>query len=100
MVFLGKSNLMAYCYYVPCVPSVSMATTMATTNMERVFLKINYRLDQVNKSYLEHFKILETNNKLLDNNIRLKLEYLLTLQEIRQKQELLKSKKALRNEKN
>ena len=88
----------AGCVYVNCAPSVTLATTITGLNLESMFGKINAKLVEVKNANNEYNEIIKENNELYDKNIKLKIEYLLTLQEIKQKQELLKNKRVI-NEK-
>lgn len=98
-LLLFSTNMFASCYYVSCAPSVSLATTITTTNMEKVFMKINYKLNEIKLDHDKYNEVIKKNNDLYDTNIKLKVEYLLTLQEIEKKQQLLKKIKAIDNEK-
>ena len=88
----------AGCVYVNSAPSVTLATTITGLNLESMFGKINAKLVEVKNANNEYNEIIKENNELYDKNIKLKIEYLLTLQEIKQKQELLKNKRVI-NEK-
>lgn len=89
-------GLSYYCYagcvYVNCAPSVTLATTITGLNLESIFGKINSKLIEVKNVTDDYNDAIKKNNELYDKNIKLKIEYLLTLQEIKQKQELLKNK--------
>ena len=82
VLFLSNHLLAATCFYVPCAPSTSLATTITTTNMEKPFLKISYELEEIDKSYMEYVNALQVNDGLYAQNIRSKVEFLLTVKEI------------------
>lgn len=86
----------SYCYYVSCASSVVLATAITTSNIETMFGKINIKLNEVKNAHKSYDDVIKKNNDLYDKNIKLKIEYLLTLQEIKQKQELLKNKRVVK----
>lgn len=96
--FFSVSSAFAYCYYVTCAPSVMMAVMTTITNMEQQFMKINFKVNDIKTAYSDYSDVLQENNELYDKNSLLKQEYLLILQEISQKQQLLKNKKGLNDE--
>jgi hypothetical protein len=98
MVFFSISNAFAYCYYVSCSSSVMVAVMITITNMEQQFMKINFKINDIESAYSDYSDVLEENNRLYDKNSLLKQEYLLILQEISQKQQLLKNVKGIGNE--
>jgi Skp family chaperone for outer membrane proteins len=77
----------AYCYYITCAPSVTAATAIAATNLEKSFLKINYQLNSTRDLYDEYATTLRLNSSAYKENLALKAEYLKTLKEISQIQE-------------
>jgi hypothetical protein len=78
-----------YCYYVNCYPSVAMATVMTTMSMEKEFLKINYEINEIKRTYQQYADVLNQNNLAYQKNEELKQEYLLLLKEINHNQQLL-----------
>lgn len=98
LFFLFYKQIFAFCVYVPCEPSVGINTTIFTTTLEKGFLKINYKIHEIENNYLEYKNILDKNNELYVKNKTLKVEYLLILKEIIEKQNTLKNIKSLDGE--
>jgi hypothetical protein len=99
ILLLSTNNMFAVCYYVSCSSSVILATTITTTNLEKIFMKINYKLNEIKINHNKYNDAIKKNNDMYDTNIKLKVEYLLTLQEIEKKQQLLKNIKVIDNDK-
>ncbi len=79
-------NAHAYCYYVSCAPSVMAATVMASGNLEKSYLKIFYKLNELKGEYQNYVEVLKINNTGYEENRKLKAQYLFLLQQISAKQ--------------
>ena len=76
LILLFSVDLFAYCYYVPCAPSTQVATTITTTNVETITIKINKQLMKVRGKYSEYGSLIAKNNGLYGKNKENKKDYL------------------------
>jgi hypothetical protein len=74
--------LSAKCYYSNCTPTLNSAITNTEIIMQNNFSLIDTRMDELKKEYIDYNTIIEENNKKLENNVKLKSEYLAILSEI------------------
>ncbi|OGS70761.1 MAG: hypothetical protein A3F91_09620 [Flavobacteria bacterium RIFCSPLOWO2_12_FULL_35_11] len=75
-------NLQAACVRIDCEPSVNMAVINFQTTLQQSTQEINSKLNTLDKNYEAYNTALINNNKLYDENIKLKAEYLLILKQI------------------
>jgi hypothetical protein len=94
LFLMVESVFSSGCAYIPCVPSVTANTVAVTQIYEQKFLQINTSLDTIRSDYLEYSKLTNELNEKLAMYEALKVEYLLVLKEILNKQ---KSKVSLRD---
>jgi hypothetical protein len=78
-IFFNIAN--AYCYYIPCSPSVNMNVAVVTQNYDLIFQDINTNLSNVDATYKEYNSLLTKYNSKLSTVMKLKKEYLLLLSE-------------------
>lgn len=92
-LFLLVQSAFSACSYIPCAPSVTANTVAVSQIYEQKFLQINTSLDTIRENYMEYSKLANELNEKLAKYEALKVEYLLTLKEVLNKQASLNSKR-------
>lgn len=86
-------NLHAYYVYVPCEPSVAVATSTTQSNISNAFGMVTTQVEKISEAYTKNTNTLKKTNELLAINQELKMRYLLLLKEINlQQREIIKIK--------